>query len=403
MFYEAELRLLQDTFGKCRIQTGVAELAKPLAECADYNIFPFAAGQLDLTQPLASYIPQVAPGVVYRLEDPFDCRYLYLQLPERPREAVLVIGPYLPETFTEQQLLERAEAEGLPPSLLPELIRCYGNVPLLAESSHLFLLLESFCERLWGPGSVTMEDLGQYRLTLPLDKKGSNAEQTELWNIQMLEQRYRYENELMDAVARGQIHKGSQLFASMSTFFFEQRTSDVLRNAKNYCIIMNTILRKAAERGGVHPMYLDWTSSAYAIRIEHAPHADAIPALMSEMFQGYCRLVQDHTTRQYSPPVQKAVLYIDANLSENLSLHSLAEKLSVSAGYLSTLFKQQTGKTLTNYVNHRRMEYACYLLRTTRLQIQTVAQHCGIVDVQYFSKIFKRHTGLTPKAYRQNN
>jgi AraC-like DNA-binding protein len=47
------------------------------------------------------------------------------------------------------------------------------------------------------------------------------------------------------------------------------------------------------------------------------------------------------------------------------------------------------------------MEYAEYLLNSTTLQIQTVALHCGILDLQYFSKLFKRHSGMTPTEYRQ--
>ena len=46
------------------------------------------------------------------------------------------------------------------------------------------------------------------------------------------------------------------------------------------------------------------------------------------------------------------------------------------------------------------MEHAAHLLGSTSLQIQTVALHCGIMDVQYFSKLFKRQTGMTPSDYR---
>lgn len=401
MFYDAELELLRQTFRKCRISTCIVELAAPLAEGFDCEIFPFSAERMDLSKSLASYIPPVKPAVVYRLRDPFDCNYLYLLLPERPREAVLAFGPYLTEAVTDRQILERAEAAGLSPARLPELHRCFSNVPLLPESSHLFVLLDSFCERLWGQNNITLEDLGQYQSRSVPTNQNVSTDRTELWNIQAMEQRYQYENELMDAVAKGQIHKGNQLFANMSSFFFEKRTNDVLRNTKNYCVIMNTLLRKAAERGGVHPMYLDRTSSTYAVQIEHATDAEQIPALMTEMFQSYCRLVRSHSTRKYSPPVQRAILYIDANLADNLSLHTLAEKLSVSAGYLSTLFRKETGQTLTDYVNRNRIDYAQHLLSTTRLQIQTIAQHCGIMDVHYFSKVFRKHTGLSPKQYRE--
>jgi len=58
-------------------------------------------------------------------------------------------------------------------------------------------------------------------------------------------------------------------------------------------------------------------------------------------------------------------------------------------------------KTVSEYVRYKRIEHAKYLLGTTHLQIQTVAQHCGIMDVQYFLKAFKKEVGKTPKEYRE--
>ena len=49
------------------------------------------------------------------------------------------------------------------------------------------------------------------------------------------------------------------------------------------------------------------------------------------------------------------------------------------------------------------MDTAANLLRHTQLQVQTVAQHCGIGDVNYFSKVFKRHFGLTPRQFREEH
>jgi YesN/AraC family two-component response regulator len=48
------------------------------------------------------------------------------------------------------------------------------------------------------------------------------------------------------------------------------------------------------------------------------------------------------------------------------------------------------------------MEYAKYILSTSSMQIQNVALHCGILDVQYFSKLFKKHTGKTPTEFRES-
>ena len=98
--------------------------------------------------------------------------------------------------------------------------------------------------------------------------------------------------------------------------------------------------------------------------------------------------------------MQKAVTYIETEPAADLHLQHLAHTLNLSAGYLSTLFHRETGKTVTEYVTHARMETAANLLRSTQLQIQTVAQHCGITDVNYFSKVFKKHFGMTMREWR---
>ena len=400
MFYEAELRILRETFRKCRIPTVIAELSKPLAENTDTSLHTFIASQMDMQKPLVEYVPPVQPGVIYRLRDPFDCRYTYLLLYEMPRDAVLDIGPYLPAPLSSKQYLERAESSGITPGQLKQLESYYNSVPILSDTSHLFVLLDSFAERVWGAEDISVEDISQDLNGLPL--AGSASENDTLLDMKNMELRYAYENQLMEAVSKGQIHKADMLLANFASFPFEQRASDPLRDLKNYSIIMNTLLRKAAENGGVHPLYLDSTSSDYAVRIEQLRSPEAAPVLISDMFRDYCQLVRKHATKNYSPPVQKALLYIEGNLTENLGLRTLAETLNVSSSYLSNLFRKETGQTLTDYINRRRIHHAMHLLRTSKLQIQTIAQHCGIMDVQYFSKIFKRIAGMTPKAYRES-
>ena len=166
---------------------------------------------------------------------------------------------------------------------------------------------------------------------------------------------------------------------------------------------MNTLLRKAAENGGVHPIYLDSISSTFARKIEQLTSTESVQDLMVEMFKSYCRLVKKHSMKQYSAPVQKAIIYIDSDLTANLTLSAIAQTQNVSASYLSWLFKQETGETITEHVNQKRIKKAMNLLETTNLQVQTIAQHCGILDVQYFSKVFKKYTGKTPKEYRESS
>ena len=111
--------------------------------------------------------------------------------------------------------------------------------------------------------------------------------------------------------------------------------------------------------------------------------------------------MRKHSITGYSPTVQATILLIENDLSADLTLSTLAKQQNVSPSYLSTLFKRETGKTLSSFIREKRIEYASSLLSSTHLQVQTVALHCGIMDVQYFSKLFKRQMGTTPKAYRE--
>lgn len=405
MNYDAELRLVSDTLKRYGIQVLLADPHHPISRYWG-NIAPFlSVDTVSGNRPLEECMPPVADGKVYILSDWIGCSYMYLRLPDFGQEALMIIGPYLSHPIDGNQIMEQAEVYGIAPQHHPYLSRYYGSLPLLESASHLHILLDTFFERLWGADSYTFESLSQEALydATPIrpNIKLSEEDRT-LWNMDMMEKRYAQENVLMDAVRNGQLQKIESLTARITPSVFEQRLPDQVRNAKNYCIISNTLMRKAAEQGGVHPVYLDSLSSSIAARIEQMSTPLEAPDMISQTARAYCRLVRDHSSKRYSATVQKAVVIIDSDLSAELSLRSLAQKLNVNSSYLSALFKKETGQTVTEYITQQRIRHARYLLENTRLQIQTVAQHCGISDVHYFSKLFKAATDMTPKEYRRS-
>ncbi len=405
MYYEAQLQLLRNTFRKCRIQTVLANLSLPFRAYPELNPYSHLPEYLQSGHSLQDFIPKLQPETIYRLSDHFGFRYICLLLPELTNGLCLIVGPFISRIPTKQQLMEWSEERNITPQQQRHLERLYTEVPLLSENSHLFVLLDAFAEHLWGHDNYASEDISFHianSFESVNEAKASSDEKNALQDMKIMEQRYDFENQLMDAVSKGQTHKADVLLGGLSSFSLEQRVADPVKNVKNYCIIMNTLLRKAAEKGGVHPLHLDNVSSSFALQIEQLPTVDAATALMTQMYRAYCKLVRQHTMQHYSPTIQKALVYIDADLSNHLSLHVLADNLNISSSYLSSLFKKETGQTLTDYINTKRMDLARHLLKTTRLQIQTVAQHCGIMDVQYFSKVFKRSTGLSPKQYRDS-
>ncbi len=399
MFYESQLRFLTNTLQKCRIRSLLLSAQSTITEDLDYGL----RRQLNLPESSAAFFTEhlshAAPCTIYKLSDNFACHYLFLQLPDT---HILFIGPYLTEEQSQQCILEMAEHINLSPQQTRQLKTFYSSIPILNNYHAVFAMLDAFGELLWGnETSFTAVDINRDQTGLPSPiSKHTDANDT-LQNMALLETRYAYENELIQAVSQGLTHKAELMLSGFSSTAFEQRLTDPVRNFKNYCIIMNTLLRKAAEQGGVHPLYLDQTSTDFARRIELVAGTGDSRELMFDMFRSYCRLVKKHAHRHYSPPVQKVIAVIDTDPAGDLSLHTLADLQGLNASYLSALFRRETGETITEHVTRKRMQLAMHLLKSTRLQIQTIAQHCGIPDVNYFSKSFKKFTGKTPKEYRK--
>jgi len=107
-----------------------------------------------------------------------------------------------------------------------------------------------------------------------------------------------------------------------------------------------------------------------------------------------------HGVRHFTA-LRRAERYIWTHYTRKLSLKEIAKASGLSAPYFSTVFKEEMGENLSNYLNRLRVEKAQAMLITTDLSICDIAQSCGFEDQSWFSKIFKNNTGLTPGKYRE--
>lgn len=405
MFYNAELCFVRESFAKSRLKTRIVALkdVPTVAPTFDKNS---EIGDRDDLFWLREYLKRAEKRNFYRLSDSFSCTYVFVLLPEYDEKTFLIVGPYFTSEQTTEKLLEKAEQVGMSHKLALQLKDYYSGIPYIPEASPIFAMLDSLGDVMFrGPRNFTLVDIDREKVSSPspITVWEDRPEEDMDKQRDLMEKRYARENELMQAVSLGLVNKAEMLFADIKSFSFEQRLADPVRNLKNYGIIMNTLLRKAAEQGGVHPLYLDSVSSDFAQKIEQVLDVIDIQKLMSEMFRSYCRLVRKHSMKDYSPPIQRTIILIDSDLSADLTLSTLAKAQGVSPSYLSALFHREVGTTLTDFVNGKRVKLAMQLLKTTSLQVQTIAAHCGIVDVHYFSRIFKKYSGTTPKAYRDSN
>jgi len=105
---------------------------------------------------------------------------------------------------------------------------------------------------------------------------------------------------------------------------------------------------------------------------------------------------------QGSNIIHNAMEYIKSSYNMDIGLQSVAKHIHVSSSYLSRIFSKKTGETIIEYITKIRMEKAKELLKSANIQIFEVAALVGIEDPAYFSHLFKKHTGLSPKEFKYN-
>lgn len=102
-----------------------------------------------------------------------------------------------------------------------------------------------------------------------------------------------------------------------------------------------------------------------------------------------------------NPVVNQAKEYIEENYYNNLTLQQVADKVSISAGYLSTLFNQELKCGFTDFLNEVRVNHACMYLKQNYFKTYEIAYKIGFNDEKYFSKVFKKIKGMSPSEYKK--
>lgn len=134
------------------------------------------------------------------------------------------------------------------------------------------------------------------------------------------------------------------------------------------------------------------------IRTAHTTHNDRKLLLLSEYL--LCDLQETYRSRQEHPVVRNIKQYILQNIYRKISVDDAISQVYLSKEYCQTLFKQETGMTIVTFINSEKVNLSKTLLSCEH-DLTTVAQMLGFDDYNYFSRVFKKYTGLSPLQYRK--
>lgn len=342
--------------------------------------------------------------VIHRIYDSFATHYYFFTLPvwDNPRlqEELCCVGPFLlkDEEVPPTDILDKNH---LPLLMLRELKEFYNSIPVFHDSHFLETELITFVKHYYGCQTVQIDDSCMMDTYTDFSPSHILRNETETMSAALMEERYHYEDELLDAVSHGDYTKALEMMHAFSRFRMTDRPLDSIREQQNILIVLNTLMRKSVQQAKIHPIHIDTVSKSFSRRIESSVSLPELEQISHDMVRKYCMIVQNHSLRNYSHVIVNVLNYIDTHITEPLPLNLLAAHASVNASYLSAQFKRELGQTVTEYINEKRLRSSLVLLITTSLQIQEIAEQVGIFDENYFSRIFKKHYQMTPREYRK--
>lgn len=175
-----------------------------------------------------------------------------------------------------------------------------------------------------------------------------------------------------------------------------------VRSQKNLAISGITLATRAAMEGGLEQEVAYTLSDLYIQTLEDAESISQIDRIQSEAFGELADRVKKNKLKKYSKPVNACMNYIFSHLYEEVSLSHLAALTNLSPSYLSKRFKSEVGLPVSLFIQQERIEEAKKLLTFSNYSLSEIYSRLNYNDQSYFTKSFKKVTGLTPVEYRNS-
>lgn len=217
-----------------------------------------------------------------------------------------------------------------------------------------------------------------------------------------LDERFEAEQMLISMVAQGKRREAGIILEKMETISYSLRDG---MNDTVWLLSLNTICKQALAKAQIPLAYIEQIYASYIrdISNERGMTNERQKMYSARMLDDYCKTARDYVAEhtQVQKSVKKAMDYILLNYSSKISVKDIAEYLKITPNYLSSVFKKQTGVSLTVYINEVRINSSLSMLANTDRSIQEVAEWVGIEDGNYFSRIFRKTMGVSPSQYRK--
>ena len=311
--------------------------------------------------------------------------------------GTVIVGPYKTSDLTEANIKILAEQNHID-NLGVRSFRGYRSKYVLARQEDILHQCHVLLKHVGlDPGKFSYIKLQEMDKTV---RKGWEYSKRNFENI--VNERYRIENEFMEQVAEGDTVGAISSYRQLhNNVKFMVNIGSQLEGSRISAGITRTTVRIAAMHAGLPPVTIDEISGVSTQNIGRCTSREAMYRENERMIRDFTDAINRFREEKYSNTILSAIHYLENNYPNPISVEETADKLGLTVSAYIKRFKKETGKTPNQYLLELRMRKARRLLRTTYHTVQEIAESVGIPDGNYFVKCFRKINDTTPTSYRK--
>ncbi|EUJ42107.1 helix-turn-helix domain-containing protein [Brochothrix campestris] len=325
-------------------------------------------------------------------------RFIFIDLVPH-LDARLIVGPFLTAQLTPEtlQLLSNAQ----PINRRSQLPSYYAQLPCL-DVTKQFALIQLIYTIIFGK-PLKSETILITDCWLPPTDDTKDRQQLEATATRPNKRSFGMEQHYLALIEQGKTDY-LKLLLNQGPLFLDESvgllaTSSLLRHYKNIGIAAVSLATRAAIKGGLFSERAYELSDGYIQQLENCQTIAEADQLIKIALLLFTDEVRRCVNNHLSPHIIKTVHYLKAHLYEEVTVNQLAADLQLSPNYLATCFKRELGVSVLTHLHKLRIEEAQLLIAAHQDSLLEIAQRLKFHDQSHFTRVFKQHTGMTPRTY----
>lgn len=190
----------------------------------------------------------------------------------------------------------------------------------------------------------------------------------------------------------------------LKTFLQETRflSAQNLTECRKNLLTLNDYCQLTLLSTPVHPGHTLKTYTTFTWKINSSGSLDTLAAIPNDLCHRYCLLVKNYAFTEYSQTIRAVINYIYLHVDEPLSSSQLAKHFHKNVTSLSSGFSREVGMSITDFIHQARINEAIRYFNTTKMSVSEVALAVGFQDFTYFSRLFRKQIGCSPREYKKS-